>query len=194
MNAFVFAARPLLADFLSTLVFVILMALHVDVVVAIAAATALGAGQVIYLKLRGRPVASLQWLSLGLVLVSGAASLLTHDPRFVMAKPSVIYLLVAWAMLERGWMLRFVPPVARGHVEDVMIGFGYVWAGLMVFSAAANLAVAVFWTPQWTLFVSVFPLASKAALFLVQFAVVRAHAKRRIRAAQAPAGLEAASA
>jgi intracellular septation protein A len=194
MKDFVFAARPLLADFFSTLVFVILMLLHVDVRIAIAAAVVVGAGQVVYLKLRHRPVAALQWLSLGLVLVSGAASLLTHDPRFVMAKPSVVYLLVAWAMLERGWMLRYTPPIARDHVADLMIGFGYAWAGLMALSAAANLLVATLFTAHWTTFIAIFPLVSKIGLFLVQFAVVRTIARRRIIAARAPLAADLAEA
>jgi len=189
-----FAARPLLADFLSTLVFVVLMLLHVDVRFAIAAAVVAGAGQVVFLKLRHRPVAALQWLSLGLVLVSGAASLLTHDPRFVMAKPSVVYLLVAWAMLQRGWMLRYTPPAARDHVADLMIGFGYAWAGLMALSAAANLLVATLFAAHWTAFIAIFPLGSKIGLFIVQFAVVRTIARRRIIAARAPLATDLAEA
>lgn len=185
MNPLLHAARPLLADFLSTLVFVVLIALKVDVVLAVAAAAAVGVGQVVLLKLRGAPVASLQWLSLGLVLVSGAASLVTHDPRFVMAKPTVIYLIVAAAMLQRGWMLRYMPPIAAGHAEDVMIAFGYVWAGLMAVSAAANLVVAVAFPQAWAAFMAVFPIASKLSLFAVQYLTVRRITRRRIMTARA---------
>lgn len=193
MSNLAYAARPLLADFLSTLVFVALVVLKVDVRLAVVAATAVGVGQVVVLKLRGRPVASLQWLSLGLVLVSGAASLLTHDPRFVMAKPTVVYLIVAGAMLQRGWMLRYLPPAAAGHAEDVMVAFGYVWAGLMAFTAVANLVVAAAFTASWAAFVAVFPLGSKLGLFAVQYGVVRRVARRRILAAGAgrPATAEA---
>ncbi|MFN3523308.1 MAG: septation protein IspZ [Phenylobacterium sp.] len=183
MNPLLHAARPLLADFLSTLVFVVLIALKVDVVWAVAAAAGVGLGQVALLKLRGAPVAALQWLSLALVLVSGAASLFTHDPRFVMAKPSVVYLIVSAAMLQRGWMLRYMPPVAAGHAEDVMIAFGYVWAGLMALSAAANLVVAVAWPHHWAAFMAVFPLASKAGLFGVQYLTTHRIVRRRIRSA-----------
>ena len=35
-----------------------------------------------------------QWISLGLVLVFGGATLLTHNARFMMFKPSIVYLLI----------------------------------------------------------------------------------------------------
>ena len=184
MSNFVYAARPLLADFLSTLVFVALMALKVDVQVAVLIAAGVGVGQVAVLKLRGRPIANLQWLSLALVVVSGAASLVTHDPRFVMAKPTVVYLIVAAAMLQRGWMLRYLPPIAAHHAAGVMTAFGYVWAGLMALTALANLVVAVAFAELWTAFIAVVPLASKAALFLIQYVVVHRLARRRIIAAR----------
>jgi len=194
MRTFAHAARPLLLDFLSTLVFVTLMALKVDVRVAVVAGAAVGVAQVGYLIARRRPVAVMQWMSLGLVIASGAASFLTHDPRFVMAKPTVILLIVAAGMMQRGWMLRYIPPLAAGRADDVMIAFGYVWAGLMALSAVANLVVAVFFTPWWPAFIAVVPLASKIGLFLIQYATMRFVIIRRMRAAAGAAALAEASA
>lgn len=193
MKTFAHAARPLLLDFLSTLVFVALMALKVDVRVAVVAGAAVGVGQVAYLIVRRRPVALMQWMSLGLVLASGGASFLTHDPRFVMAKPTIILLIVAAGMMQRGWMLRYIPPVAAGRADDVMIAFGYVWAGLMALSAVANLVVAVFFTPWWTAFIAIVPLASKIGLFVVQYATVRLVIVRRMRAEPAAAAQASAA-
>lgn len=181
------AARPLFADFLSTLVFVALMALKVDVRLAVVGGAAAGVGQVAWRLWRRQPVASMQWMSLGLVLASGVASFLTHDPRFVMAKPTVIYLVVAAAMMQRGWMLRYVPAVAQGKADELFVGFGYVWAGLMVLSAVANLVVAVAFTGWWPAYIAVVPLASKVVLFLVQYAVIRRTIVRRMRAPQTAA-------
>ncbi|WP_374575835.1 septation protein IspZ [Phenylobacterium sp.] len=195
MKTFAQAARPLFADFLSTLVFVVLMALKVDVRLAIMGGVAAGAGQVAWRLYRRQPVALMQWMSLGLVLASGAASFLTHDPRFVMAKPSVIYLIVAGGMMQRGWMLRYVPPVAQGRADDLFVAFGYVWAGLMAVTAVANAVVAIAFTPQWTAFIAVVPLVSKIGLFLIQYAFIRLTIRRRMRAAAVePAALAAAEA
>jgi intracellular septation protein A len=190
MKNLLFAARPLALDLLSTLVFVALSALTHNVLLATGVAMVAGAARVAWLKMRREPVNAMQWLSLALVMVTGAATFLTKDPRFMMAKPSVIYLLVGVAMLQRGWMLPYVPPAGREHLDDgVMIGWGYAWAGLMFLTAALNAAFALGTSlAVWSLFIAVFPLASKLALFAVTFAAVR-QAIRNVRrlGAAAPA-------
>lgn len=184
MSSLVHAAKPLLLDFLSTIVFLILVALKVDPTIAASIAIGLGVGQVVFLKVTGRPVAPLQWMGLGLVLVFGTASLLTHDARFLMVKPTIIYLLIGGVMLQRGWMLRYLPPIAAGHGEDVMVAFGYVWAGLMLFTAVANAVVAIAFTSHWVSFMAIFPMASKIGLFAIQYMVTRTIVRRRILASR----------
>ena len=180
MSSLGHAAKPLLLDFLSTIVFLVLIAMKVDPTIAASLAIGLGVAQVLFLKVTGRPVAPLQWMGLGLVLVFGTASLLTHDTRFLMVKPTIVYLLIGGVMLQRGWMLRYLPPVAAGHGEDVMVAFGYVWAGLMLFTAVANAVVAIAFTSHWVAFMAIFPMASKVALFAIQYAVTRRIVRRRI--------------
>lgn len=192
MSALLYAIRPLALDFLATIVFLVLVALKVDPSIAATGAIAIGVGQVVFMKLTGRPVAALQWMGLGLVLVFGGASLLTHDIRFLMVKPTIVYLLIGGVMLQRGWMLRYLPPVAAGHGEDVMIAFGYVWAALMLTTAVANAVVAIAFTSHWVAFMAVVPMASKFALFAIQFVVTRTIVRRRVIAArQAPEALAA---
>ena len=184
MHPLIYAARPLVLDFLATIVFLILVALKVDPAIAAGVAIVIGVGQVAVLKIMKRPIAPLQWLGLGLVLVFGTASLLTHDMRFLMVKPSIIYLLVGAFMLKRGWMMRYMPPIAAGHGEDVMVVFGYVWAGLMFASGIANAVVAVTFTDHWVAFMAIFPTASKIALFAVQYVTMRTVVRRRVMAAR----------
>ena len=139
MNSLFYAARPILADMLSTILFAALFSLTSNVMVATAAAVALGIGQVAYEKRRGRPVPGMQWASLGLVTVLGGATLFTGDPRFVMIKPTVVYLTIGGAMLQRGWMNRYIPPRADGLISPRLItAWGYVWAGMMFATAAAK--------------------------------------------------------
>ncbi len=189
MKNLLFAARPLALDLISTLVFVVLSAVTHNILLATAVAIAAGVVRVIYLRLRGEHVNAMQWMSLGLVLVTGGATLLTKDPRFMMAKPSVVYVLVGAAMLERGWMLPYLPPQAREHLsDDVMIGWGYVWAGLMFFTAALNAVFALATSlAVWSLFIAVFPAASKVGLFALQYVAVRAQAIRNARRTEAEA-------
>jgi intracellular septation protein len=184
MHPLIYAARPLVLDFLATIVFLILVALKVDPAIAAGVAIVIGVGQVAVLKIMKRPIAPLQWLGLGLVLVFGTASLLTHDMRFLMVKPTIIYLLVGAFMLKRGWMMRYMPPIAAGHGEDVMVVFGYVWAGLMFASGIANAVVAVAFTDHWVAFMAIFPMVSKIGLFAVQYVTMRTVVRRRVMAAR----------
>jgi intracellular septation protein len=129
----------------------------------------------------------MQWMSLFLVLGAGTATLLTDDPRFVMLKPTVIYCVVGIVMLKPGWMNRYLPPVAMEIVPDIAVVFGYVWAGLMFFSACLNLIVAMsFDVVTWSAFMSVYGIVSKVLLFLIGFATMRTIGRRRRRAQMAP--------
>ena len=187
MSNLLTAIRPLAWDFLPTIVFAALTAAHVDVTVATASAVGVGAVQLLVVKALGREIAFLQWAGLGLAVTFGAASILTHDPRFLMAKPTLIYIAIGAVMLKRGWMLRYMPPIAAGRADDLFIAWGYVWAGLMFVTAAANAVVALRFTSQWPLFIAVVPAASKIALFGIQYLSVRRVIRGRIMASQAMA-------
>lgn len=194
MKNLLFAIRPLALDLMSTLIFVVLSALLHDVMAATAIAIAAGGARVAWQLSRREHVNAMQWLSLALVAVAGAATLITHNPRFMMAKPSVVYVLVGAAMLERGWMLPYMPPAGREHLSDeVMIGWGYVWAGLMFATAALNAVVALTASfATWSLFVAVFPIGSKVALFATQYVIIRRQAIRNARRSKAEAAARTA--
>jgi intracellular septation protein len=189
MKNLLFAIRPLAMDLMSTLVFVALSALTNNIFLATGVAVAAGAARIAWQLARREHVNAMQWLSLGLVVVAGAATFWTHNPRFMMAKPSVIYVLVGAAMLERGWMLPYLPPAAREHIhDDVMIRWGYVWAGLMFVTAALNAAVALTASlAVWSIFVAIFPAASKIGLFAIHYLSIRAQAIRNARRSEAEA-------
>lgn len=183
MRNLVHAGRGLGTELLPTIVFAILVALKVDVAVVTGVAILVGVAQIAFMKLTGREVSRLQWASLALVLTLGTASLLAHDIRFLMAKPTVVYLIVGGVMLQRGWMLRYLPPVARGYGDGPTIAFGYVWAGLMLVTAVANLVFAIAFPALWPAFLATFPLVSKLVLFAIQFVTVRHLSIRAARAA-----------
>jgi intracellular septation protein A len=180
MKNFLYAVRPLIYDSLGVIVFAVLVMLGTDVLIAAITGAAIAAAIVLLDLVRHRPVPVLQWISLVLMLVSTAATYLTNDPRFVMAKPSVVYLIVGCVMLKRGWMNRYVPEDSLPLIGDRMTFFGFVWAGLMFLTAILNLIVAVWFTAGWPEFIAIFPLASKIALFLVHFAIIRMTARRRL--------------
>ena len=176
----------LLEDLLSTVLFMVLISVTHDVALATGAAVAIGVGQVGLCWIRRKPVDAMQWLSLGLVIVMGGATLLTHDPRFVMVKPTVVLTAVGVVMLKKGWMNRYLPPIVTDNAPELGLAFGYAWAGMMFATAGLNLVVAFGTDPRtWAVVMSTVPLASKIGLFLIQFATTRILVGRRVRATRA---------
>ena len=102
-----------------------------------------------------------------------------------MVKPSVIYLIVGIVMLKPGWMNRYLPPIAIEMVPDIAVIFGYVWAGLMFFSAALNLVLALnFSVVTWSAAMSIWAIVSKVLLFLTGYVTMRSIAVARYRRRQ----------
>jgi hypothetical protein len=68
----------------------------------------------------------------------------------------------------------------------MIVIWGYVWAGMMFATAAANLVVAVaLGHKAWLMFIGVFPLASKFGLFAVHYLSFRFVAMRNHSAEEA---------
>src|SRR4051812_43389970 len=177
------AARVLLLDLASTILFLAVYLATDNLFVAVGLGMALGVAQIGWQYVRKQPIGSLQLLSVVLILASGTATFFTHDPTFVMLKPSAIYCVVGLVMLRRGWMNRYLPERAA-PVADVATAFGYVWAGLMFASAALNVALALSLDPKtWAALMSAWGLASKIGLFLIQYGWMTAVGRRRANGA-----------
>jgi intracellular septation protein A len=177
------SARLLLLDLASTVLFLIVVLVSGNTSLAVVLGMMLGAAQMLWQLGRKEAIDAIQWLSLFVVIASGAATLLTHDPRFVMLKPSLFYTVAGVVMLKPGWMNRYLPPVARELVPDIATLFGFAWAALMFGSAALNIYVAMNYSVvAWASFMSVFAIVSKLGLFLIGFATMRRIGGKRRRA------------
>lgn len=188
MRSFLPVARMLMMDLASTILFFAIYSITDNIILAVLLGVAVAAVQIGWQLLHKRPVDTLQWVSLIVVIASGSATLLTHNPVFVMVKPSLIYLAVGAAMLKRGWMNRYLPARALETVPDLAIGFGYVWAGLMFFSAALNLVLALnLSVAAWGTVMSIWGIASKTALSFASYGVMKAIGRRRYYARTANA-------
>ena len=180
------ASKILLLDLASTLLFLAVYALTGNLFLAVGLGMALGIAQIGWQLARKQPVEALQWLSLVIIFASGTATFLTDDPFFVMVKPSIIYVIVGLVMLRRGWMTRYLPPIARATVPDLAITFGYVWAGMMFFSAVLNIVLALTLDiAAWAAVKSVWAIGSKIGLFGIQYAIMKSTGIRRARAIMA---------
>ena len=173
-------------DFLTTIVFLALYFATGDVVLATCVAIAGAVAQVIYSRIKRQPLAFMTYASLALVIVLGSATLLTHDPRFVLAKPSIAHFAIGAIMLKRGWMLRYSPPIVSETIPEYVTIAGYAWAVLMFALGAGVIAVASTGDIRlWAFYVSVVAIGAKVAAFAVQYWAFRVLVTSRIRAARA---------
>jgi intracellular septation protein len=174
------------SDFLSTILFLAIYLATDNVLLATGVAIAGAVTQVVYSRLKGTPLGYMTYASLALVIVLGTATLLTHDPRFVLAKPAIGHFAIGLIMLKRGWMLRYLPPIVTETIPEYATFAGYAWAVLMFALAAGTIAVALTGDMKlWTFYVTVVLLGAKVAAFAVQYVAFRILVTNRIRAARA---------
>ena len=170
-------------DFLSTIVFIAIYWATGNVVLATGVAIAGAIGQIIHARIKGLQLSFMTYASLALVIVLGSATLLTSDPRFVLAKPAIAHFAIGTIMLKRGWMLRYVPPIVTETIPEYVTFAGYAWAALMFALGAGTIAVALTGDMKlWTIYVSVVAIGAKVAAFAVQYVAFRLLVTSRLRA------------
>ncbi len=119
------------------------------------AATALQIG---WVWLRHRKVDNMQWISLGLIVVFGGATLLLRDETFIKWKPTVLYWLFGVALLvaELGFRKNLIRAMMEKQVtapdpvwKKLLLG----WVGFFAVMGVLNLYVAYgFSTDIWVNF------------------------------------------
>ena len=172
------------ADFFSTIIFLAIYLATDNVLLATGVAIAGAIAQVIYFRLKGKPLGYMTWASLALVIVLGSATLLTHDPRFVLAKPAIGHFAIGAIMLKRGWLLRYLPPIVTENIPEYVTLAGYAWAALMFALGAGTIAVAMTGDMKlWTFYVTVVLVGAKIAAFAIQYVAFRILVTSRLRAA-----------
>ena len=132
----------LAADFFSTILFLAIYLATDNVLLATGVAIAGAIAQVIYARVKGKPLGYMTYASVALVIVLGSATLLTNDPRFVLAKPAIGHFAIGAIMLKRGWLLRYLPAIVTDNIPEYVTVAGYAWAGLMFVLGAGTIGVA----------------------------------------------------
>jgi intracellular septation protein A len=172
------------ADFFSTILFLAIYLATDNVLLATGVAIAGAIAQVIYSRVKGKPLGYMTYASLALVIVLGTATLLTHDPRFVLAKPAIGHFAIGAIMLKRGWMLRYLPAIVTETIPEYATLAGYAWAALMFVLGAGTIGVAMTGDMKlWTFYVTVVLVGAKLAAFAVQYVAFRLLIGSRLRAA-----------
>jgi len=172
------------ADFFSTILFLAIYLTTDNVLLATGVAIAGAIAQVIYARVKSKPLGYMTYASLALVIVLGSATLLTHDPRFVLAKPAIGHFAIGAIMLKRGWLLRYLPPIVTETIPQYVTFAGYAWAALMFALAAGTIGVAMSGDMKlWTFYVTVVLVGAKLAAFAIQYIAFRLLIGSRLRAA-----------
>jgi intracellular septation protein A len=176
----------LATDFLSTIVFLVIYLVSDNVMLATGVAVAGAIAQVVYARFRGQTLGYMTYASLALVIVLGTATILTNDPRFVLAKPAIAHFAIGVIMLKRGWLLRYMPARVTEVIPEYVTGAGYAWAALMFVLGAGTIAVASTGDLKlWAFYVSVVAVGAKVAAFALQYLIFRIVITSRLRAARA---------
>lgn len=125
---------------------------------ATAVAIAATVVQIAYLRLRHGKVEPMQWVSLGVIVVFGGATLLAHNETFIKWKPTVLYWLMGGALVIGQLLFRknLIRSLMQAQIElpdAVWRTLNWSWAGFFAAMGLLNLWVAYeFDTDTWVNF------------------------------------------
>lgn len=96
---------------------------------------------------RGRKVEPMLWLSLGVIVVFGGATIWLHDETFIKWKPTILYWLfaVALAASQLIWRRNLLKTMLGGQLsidEAIWQRLSWLWCGFFAAMGVINLAVA----------------------------------------------------
>ena len=147
----------LLIDFFPIILFFVafkLGGIYVATGVAIAATVA----QIAYLRIRHGKVEPMQWLSLGVIVLFGGATLLAQNDTFIKWKPTVLYWLMGGSLLVgqllfRKNLLKSLMSAQMELPEAAWRAMNWSWTGFFAAMGVLNLWVAYhFDTDTWVNF------------------------------------------
>ena len=125
-----------------------------------ATAVAIGATflQIGWVWFRHRKVDNMLWVSLGVIVVFGGATLLFHDETFIKWKPTVLYALFGLTLLvaQFGFGKNFIKTMMEKQMtlpDAVWLKVMYSWVGFFFLMGVLNLYVAFnYSTDAWVNF------------------------------------------
>lgn len=147
----------LLIDFFPIILFFVafkVWGIYTATAVAIVATVA----QIAYLRLKHGKVEPTQWVSLGVIVLFGGATLLAHNDSFIKWKPTVLYWLMGGALLIgqllfRKNLLRSVMGAQLQLPDAIWLRLNWAWTAFFAAMGALNIWVAYsFDTDTWVNF------------------------------------------
>jgi len=147
----------LLIDFFPIILFFAAFKLW-DIYVATGVAIVATIAQIAWLRVSTGKVEPMQWLSLGVIVVFGGATILSHSETFIKWKPTVLYWLMGAALL--GGQLFFRKNLMKSLMGSQLTlpdhawrAMNWMWIAFFVVMGVLNLWVAyTFSTDTWVNF------------------------------------------
>ncbi|MGE8397736.1 MAG: septation protein A [Comamonas sp.] len=114
--------------------------------------------QIAYLRFKNGKVETMQWVSLGVIVLFGGATLLAHDENFIKWKPTVLYWLMGAALLVGNLLfkknlLKSIMGAQLQLPEAVWNKLNWAWTAFFAIMGVLNLYIAFnFDTDTWVNF------------------------------------------
>jgi intracellular septation protein len=152
-----FHSMKILLDFFPIILFFVtfkLWGIYAATAVAIVATVL----QIAYLRYKHGKVEPMQWLSLGVIVLFGGATLLAQSETFIKWKPTVLYWLMGGTLLvgQLFFQKNFIKHLMGSQVQlpdNVWSNLNWAWAGFFSAMGVLNLWVAYqFDTDTWVNF------------------------------------------
>ncbi|WDU48289.1 septation protein A [Taylorella equigenitalis] len=164
--------KKILSDFLPLLLFFIALKIY-DIYVATGVAIAASIALILYLYYTQKPVETIHWINLIIIVVFGGATILLHDETFIKWKPTVLTwcfasILLIGLLFKRNF-LKTLMSKQISMPEQAWTKMTVGWILFFALVGIANLYVA-FWggftTDQWASF-KVFGITVLTLVFAV---------------------------
>lgn len=117
------------------------------ILIATAVAIVATVGQIAWVWFRHRKVDRMMWVSLGLIVVLGGATLVFHNPDFIKWKPTALYWLFAATLIGSAALLKrnLIRAMLQQQIrlpEAIWSRLNVAWSVFFVIMGALNLYVA----------------------------------------------------
>jgi intracellular septation protein len=161
----------LLTDLLPVILFVIAYQMY-DIYMATIVLMGAIVAQIAFLKLTGKPVEKMHWITLVLVIGFGGLTLGLRDPQFIMWKPTVINWMFAAALLlsaifmQRGIMRRMLDTIGD-FPHHVVTRLNWAWAMFLFSLGVLNLYVAYNFAEETWVNFKLFGLMGLSLVFVI---------------------------
>ncbi len=169
-----------LGDFLALILFFVAYYLTKDIRIATAVAVVVGVGQAAITWIKVKHLEPMQWISLGLIVVFGGATIITNNADFIKWKASLLLWATAIAILVSQIMKKNGLKLLMGKElklpDNVWNKLAYAWIAFFAATGTINLWVAYNFTQdQWVSYKTFGFTGLMLVFFIVQAFFISKH-------------------